>query len=432
MATALLVCGILAAVTVLNARAPRRGRLWLLPSFFTSWLTIELAPWALFWQIVTTVGLVAAGALDGGSEGWVGLGLMVGSWAGLVEVIASARRTTVTMNEAQAELELDPDDTAPPFPRSHVVFPFLMGHRSGVERRRNIVFAEPEGKPLRLDVHRPAGAGPDGGKRPGILQIHGGGWVIGDKREQGIPLLNHLAANGWVGINANYRLSPRHAFPAHLIDLKHAIAWYRDHAEEHGADPDFLCVTGGSAGGHLAALVGLTANEAEYQPGFEEVDTSVRAAVPVYGVYDFTNRFGTWHKPTVNRFFGPWIIKRSFAEAPEAFRKASPIDLVRPDAPPFLVVHGDLDVLAPVVDAREFVARLRDVSGSLVLYAEMKGSQHAFDVFPSYRTARVIEGIERFLTAVHRAYLEGRPLGPRPDQLEDDLTDDELVHSPAD
>ena len=63
--------------------------------------------------------------------------------------------------------------------------------------------------------------------------------------------------NGWVGINANYRLSPKAKFPDHLVDLKKAIAWYREHAAEHGADPKFLCVTGRSAGGHLCALVGL-------------------------------------------------------------------------------------------------------------------------------------------------------------------------------
>ena len=89
-----------------------------------------------------------------------------------------------------------------------------------------------------------------------MLQIHGGGWVIGDKREQGIPLLNHLAADGWVGFNVNYRLSPRAKFPDHLVDCKRALAWIREHADEYGVDPDFIVVTGGSAGGHLSALDG--------------------------------------------------------------------------------------------------------------------------------------------------------------------------------
>jgi len=280
-----------------------------------------------------------------------------------------------------------------------------MSRRKGVRRIRNIEFARYDKKRLRLDLVLPE---EPGSGRPGILQIHGGGWVMGDKREQAIPLLGHLAANGWVGINANYRLSPRATFPDHLVDLKRAVAWYREHAAEHGADPDFLCVTGGSAGGHLTALMALTANDPEYQPGFEDVDTSLRAAVPFYGVYDFTNRLGTWQKDTVRRFFGPIIMKKRLEDDPEAFAKASPIDRVRADAPPFLVIHGSRDTLAPVEDARLFVERLQAVSESPVLYAEMIGAQHAFEIFPSFRTAAVIEGVERFLTSIHQAYLAGR------------------------
>jgi acetyl esterase/lipase len=274
----------------------------------------------------------------------------------------------------------------------------------------------------RLDVYRhrdhPTGC-------PTLLQVHGGGWVIGDKREQGIPLLNHLAVNGWVGINANYRLSPKATFPDHLIDLKKAIAWYREHADEHGADPDFLCVTGGSAGGHLCALVALTANDPEYQPGFEEVDTSMKAAVPFYGVYDFTNRNGTWHKDTVKRFFGPMIMKKKLEDDPDAFAKASPLDQVRADRPPFFVIHGDLDTLAPVDDAREFVRLLRETSDAPVLYAEMQGAQHAFEIFPSFRSARVIEAVERFLHSVHQQFLAGR----EDEAVSETQAADELVDS---
>ncbi|MEY2431311.1 MAG: hypothetical protein QOC92_1036, partial [Acidimicrobiaceae bacterium] len=179
-------------------------------------------------------------------------------------------------------------------------------------------------------------------------------------------------------------------------------------AEEHGADPNFLCVTGGSAGGHLTALVALSADDPEYQGEIGDVDTTMRAAVPFYGIYDFTNRNGHWPKDTVKRFLAPWIMGKNIEEDPEAFRKASPMDLVRADAPPFFVIHGDRDTLAPVEDAREFVERLRAVSESPVLYAEMRGAQHAFEIFPSFRTARVIEGVERFLHSVHQQYLRGR------------------------
>lgn len=429
MSTTLLAVGIVCALHAANAMAPRRGRLVLAPSFFASWLTIELAPWWLFWEVVAGVALVAGGGLtEDPVRGWIGLGLLAASAAALVAVIATARKTHLHLADADSAIELDPDHSPSPFPRAQIAFPLLMRRRAGVTHQRNITFGEGRlrnGKVvrLRLDVTKPAGARP-GDRRPGILQIHGGAWVIGDKREQGIPLLNHLAANGWVGINANYRLSPRVGFPEHLVDCKKAIAWWREHAEEHGGDPDFLCVTGGSAGGHLCALVGLTANDPRFQPGFEDVDTGVRAAVPFYGVYDLTNRNGTWHRDTVKRFFEPVVMRRRLADDPEAFAAYSPMDRVRADAPPFLVLHGSLDVLAPVDDAREFVRRLRDVSRAPVLYAEMRGAQHAFEIFPSYRAARVIEAVERFLHSVHRAHRRGDP-APGEAEVADALADRE-------
>lgn len=404
MPKTLFVISCLALLLALNALRPTKARLLLVPSFFGAWLALELAPWLLFWEVVVVAILVAKGALED-AVGWIGLGvsaLVAAIWLGIV---VTTRRTVLILRDVMTELHAE--DSAPRFPRSHVVFPVLMRRRRGITRVKNIVFATYGKKHVRLDLTKPVDARA-GDRRPGILQIHGGAWVLGDKREQAIPLINHLAANGWVAINANYRLSPRAAFPAHLLDCKRAIAWYREHAEEHGADPDFLCVTGGSAGGHLAALVALTANDPAYQVGFEDVDTSVRAAVSFYGVYDFTNRNGTWHKDTVRRFLGPWVMKKRIEDDPEAFAKASPLDQVRPDAPPFFVIHGDRDTLAPVEDAREFVARLRAVSSAPVLYAEMKGAQHAFDIFPSFRTARVIEAVERFLTSVSEQYARGR------------------------
>ena len=84
----------------------------------------------------------------------------------------------------------------------------------------------------------------------------------------------HLAAQGWVCVAINYRLAPRDPFPAHIVDVKRAIAWIREHIAEYGGDPSYLAITGGSAGGHLAALAALTPNDPAYQPGFEDADTS--------------------------------------------------------------------------------------------------------------------------------------------------------------
>ena len=237
-------------------------------------------------------------------------------------------------------------------------------------------------------------------RRPAVIQVHGGGWIVGSRLEQGIPLLNHLAANGWVGFNVDYRLSPRATFPDHIVDVKRAIAWVREHADEYGADPDFVCITGGSAGGHLCALAALTAGDPDFQPGFEDADTSVAAAVPFYGVYDLTDAEEDYYPELLEWVLERLVFKSRIEDDPEPFRRASPTYRVHPGAPPFCVLHGDHDTLVPVAAARRFVDELRAVSSEPVVYAELAGAEHAFDVLPSVRTARVVETIERFLAAI--------------------------------
>ena len=99
--------------------------------------------------------------------------------------------------------------------------------------------------------------------------------------------MSHLAELGWVCVAINYRLSPRSTWPDQIIDVKRALAWTKEHIAEYGGDPDWVAITGGSAGGHLSSLAALTPNDPQFQPGFEDADTSVRAAVPFYGLYDF-------------------------------------------------------------------------------------------------------------------------------------------------
>ncbi len=417
----LLAGGVLGVLYALNAMAPRKGPpLVFAWSFFASWITIELVWHHVVVGALVTGALVAAGALDHWA-GVAGLVLTAVAEVLLVGIGLVTRRTTVTVRGALEALEVDGD--APRFPRSHVVFPFLLNRRKGIRRVRNVEFARVAGRRLKLDVTIPSAPVPCGRTlRPALMQIHGGAWVLGDKREQGLPLLNHMAAQGWVGFNVNYRLSPGVALPEHLHDLKRGLSWIKEHAEEYGIDPGFVCVTGGSAGGHLTALMGLTANDPRYQPGFEDADTQVAAAVPVYGIYDVTDEGTFGGDPKVfRRFLEPIVMQAFLDEEPERFREVSPIHRLHADAPPFFVVHGDRDTLAPVEDARAFVEALRAVSDEPVLYAEMRGAQHAFEVFPSLRTARVIEGVERFLST-----LWARRDAPAPAveaQLEDALAD---------
>ncbi|HXX91228.1 MAG TPA: alpha/beta hydrolase [Acidimicrobiales bacterium] len=395
-----------ALYTLTAFRPPKRSRMLYGWSFFASWVTIELAPYHLLWQVVATALFASRGALRT-KPGRIGLAVTLASWAGLAVSIRRSYGARHEIRDALRDLshEATERELAP------------------VRVRRNIVFGRAGGRALRLDVHEPASPPVPGDRRPALIQVHGGGWVIGFKDRQGQLLMKRLAQRGWVCFNVDYRLSPMATFPDHLVDVKRAIAWVRDHADEYGVDPDFVAVTGGSAGGHLAALTALTGNEPQYQPGFEEADTSVQAAVPFYGVYDFTNRNGSWPKEVVPLFLAPVVMKCDPDEAPERYAAASPLDQVRAGAPPFFVIHGELDVLAPVEDARDFVRRLREVSDQPVYYLELRGAQHAFETFASIRANAVVEAAERFLSAVYTAHRRGGPHVPAGAEVERAVVD---------
>lgn len=367
-------------------------------SFLAGWLTSELALHHIIIQALFTAGFVWAGAMQH-TPGLLGMAITLVSWLGLAYCFGNARTTAATMEAALAEglpdyersdFESDPIGEVE---WKEVLFPLPL-HRSSVERLTNITYARVRGLNLKLDIYRDWEK-PDG--CPVLLQIHGGAWVLGTKNEQGVPLMRRMARRGWVCVSVDYRLSPHATFPEHLIDLKRAIAWIREHIHEYGGDAQRIVATGGSAGGHLCALVGLTANDPRYQPGFEDVDTSTIACVPFYGVYDFTNRYGHWPHRGLARILEKQVMKSSLDEARDEYEAASPMSCIHADAPPFLVIHGTHDTLVPVEEARQFVKMLRAVSREPVAYAEIAGAQHAFEIFPSLRADLVLKGVERFL-----------------------------------
>jgi acetyl esterase/lipase len=224
--------------------------------------------------------------------------------------------------------------------------------------------------------------------------------MVGSKRQQAYPLMSHLAELGWVCVAINYRLSPRSTWPDHIVDVKRALAWTKEHIAEYGGDPDWIAITGGSAGGHLSALAALTANDPQFQPGFEDADTSVRAAVPFYGLYDFTRTDSAIH-PLMAPTLAKYVFKLKRADITAAFRAASPITYASASAPPFFVLHGTNDSLIPVEQARGFTARLREVSRQPVVYAELPFAQHAFDIFGSARATHAAFAVEQFLAEIY-------------------------------
>lgn len=407
----LLVIGAASFALAFNALQPRYAPASVAAaSFFAGWLTAELALHAIVLQAT----LVAVLAWHGALETWpgrVGGILCAGSIAML---LWSLRQSLASGGVIDAALvDFVQHEPPPPGLRwAPLVFPLPVRH-AAVERLRNRVYHKEGRLELKLDVFRRRGAdhGPNA-LRPVLLYVHGGAWVIGNKEYQGLPMLHHFAALGWVSCSINYRLSPRATFPDHVVDVKRAIAWVRAHARELGADPDFIVLSGNSAGGHLASLAALTPGERAWQPGFEDADTSVQGCLSFYGVYDFGDRHGHWPNRGLADVLERYVMKARLADAPERFEQASPIAHVGPQAPPFLVVHGARDSLVPVAEARAFVEALRQSSKAPVAYVEVPGAQHAFEVFPSVRTLYLLRGLQRFCVHVHRDWLAARGRAP--------------------
>ncbi len=386
----ILIIGAVSAAAVVNAFRPVRWDWFLLPSLVWSLVVIELPAQLILLELAAVAILAMFGGL-GYVVGQIGLVLLAISWVGSIVLFSRSRGSLQVVARSLDAAGIPASGNRVPFWRVLVGLPFP---GRGVEKIKNVEFSRVAGSVLRLDVYRSRKPTEN---RPVLLYLHGGAWVVGDKFEQGLPMLHHLARNGWVCFTANYRLSPGATFPDHLIDAKAALIWIKEHADEYGGDPSFVAVSGGSAGGHLASLVALTVDDERYQPPDEAADTSVQAAVPIYGITDLTNRLGAQSDRFVSMIMEPVVMKAFLAEEPEKYRDGSPIDLVGADAPPFLVVQGEKDTLAPVVEARAFVTRLEEVSESQVVYMEFPGAQHVFDLFYSYRAARMIDGVTAFL-----------------------------------
>lgn len=252
-----------------------------------------------------------------------------------------------------------------PFPLRHPGVRRVSGIRYGPAARRNL-----------LDLYRARTPGAVPG--PVLIHLHGGGFRRGRRGFESRPLLHDLARRGWVCISADYRLHPHAVFPDFLIDAKRVIAWARANAGEHGGDPTRIVISGSSAGAHLALSAALTAGDPRFQPGFEDANTAVGGAVGFCGYY------------------GPV----------DAARQALPSavhDHAHPDAPPIMVIHGDRDSHVPVEHARTLVRRLRAAGCDPVLFAELLGAQHSFDLLRSARFVMVIEAVEAFGARLVRA-----------------------------
>ncbi|TDQ47281.1 acetyl esterase/lipase [Actinomycetospora succinea] len=338
--------------------------------------------------------LVGAGAgvalrrgAAGNPAGRVGLAVAGGAVAVLLALDQGARADAENLAEALSA-ELGPVD----LPDRGRVLRSILG-RSRYATARDVPYG-PDPVANLLDVWRDPLLPPDA-RAPVLVQIHGGAWSSGSKAADAHPLMAHMVGRGWVCVSVDYRLGPSERWPAQIVDIKRALAWTRAHIAEHGGDPARMAITGGSSGAHLAALASLTPGA--WQPGFADADTSVAAAVCLYGIYDLTSDDGSG---TLDELLAETMMPTALDQDAHPYVAASPSARVHAGAPPFMVLHGTGDAIVVPAQSRAFVARLRAVSRAPVVHAELAHAQHGFDLVPTARTLAAVRAVAAFLEAV--------------------------------
>jgi acetyl esterase/lipase len=355
------------------------------PGGVVTWLVSALpneSPFlAFYWMGASAWLAFSQGDLHGAGV-WAAVGVAMGSFAGTPVLVRRSLRSGPAIEHALDQglghrwrHAGDGASIGTTVPWARILFAPLPFSHFGVKRISG-AYGD-AGRRNRLDLYRTRRA--SGG--PVLIHLHGGGSTLapGRKSFYARRLLFRLAREGWVCISANYRLGSAGTFPEDLIDVKRMIAWARAHAVEHGGDPDRIVLAGSSYGARLATLTGFTTGDPTLQPGFEAEDTSVAAVVGLYGYYGATD---------------------SIQSLP-----SSPFDYADRGSPPLLVVHGDQDTLTSAYIAHNLADRVARQSSEPVVYAELPGAQHSFDLLTSIRFEAVIDGIDAFEAAVRERRL---------------------------
>jgi acetyl esterase/lipase len=251
----------------------------------------------------------------------------------------------------------------------------------------NLEYARVADKSLQLDLYQPEGLRKP---VPAIILIHGGGWKSGNRSIYRYYCVK-LAQLGYVTATMSYRLSREAPYPAAVQDVKAAVRWLRANAGKYQVDPGNIALLGGSAGGHLAMMVGYTPGdkllEGDPNPG---VSSRVQAVVNFYGPTDLTAEEARKAGVVVDFLGG-----KQYDEAPDLYRQASPITHVTRSAPPTLILHGTIDETVPVKQADLLARRLKEL-GVPFEYERLAGWPHTMDLAEDVNR-RCLWRVERFL-----------------------------------
>jgi acetyl esterase/lipase len=250
---------------------------------------------------------------------------------------------------------------------------------AGVKVLRDVEYASVDGKPLRLDLYLPQRSQT---KPPLLVWIHGGGWTKGSK--SGInPIFIRLTADGYASASIDYRLAGLTSHPQQIHDCKGAIRWLRAHADKYGYDVTRIGVGGGSAGGHLALLVGLSGDVEELEGdvgGNTEQSSRVHAVVDIFG-------------PSALGLFAEQRERFRHNKTPELLRSASPVTYLTADDPPLLIFHGDRDPVVPLGQSEHLHERYREAGLKSTLHV-IEGAGHGG---PEFSDAARFELVKEFL-----------------------------------
>jgi len=237
---------------------------------------------------------------------------------------------------------------------------------------KDVVFGTVQGVKLLLDVYQPDGFA---GKRPGIVLVHGGGFMFGDKSFYA-PMAHHLAEKGYVAYSVNYRFAPQFHYPAQIDDVQRAIRWIRAHADTYQLDPERLGALGDSAGGYLVAMLGIRDTRDNSDMDLAKYSSRVQCVVDLYGPTDFTIPAAKAAVSSQAIYLLTQYFGKPQEEAMDLYKEGSPIIYVDAKSAPFLILHGTTDPLVPCDQSQRLYDALK-TSGVeatlLLLYKQAHG-----------------------------------------------------------
>lgn len=312
-------------------------------------------------------------------ENWLLLFLFIGliSWLGRVSVLGYRNRSSHyksgdTPTSAFSDDPLHPAISSEEQRSLNLPLPSIKAKAGTIER--NLIYRTVDGVNLMMDVYYPRRMN---GSIPVIVYLHGGGWSSGDKAEaEKLWNLLKYYPVPYVLVSVNYRLAPLYQFPVQIEDVKNAVRFLRANAEIFHIDPDRIGVMGASAGGHLAALLGLCGKNTGWDVGENlNLSSEVRAVVVAAGPADFTRDF-----PAVNQSMAQSVFGIYDRDDPMVLL-ASPVSYISPGAPPFLILQGEKDNLVPLEQAQILYERLRssNIVAELVIIKNAGHSLQSLD-----------------------------------------------------